>query len=292
MQRNLIKYINNIISNKDTNFSKLLKELFNIDGILGQAIVVTHSPNILLNDYKQIVRFYLSEENSIEVKSGVTIKLDLQEEKHLLMNLPYIKEAFFSKCVIIVEGETELGALPIWGEKIFGDMDEYGIGIIKAGGKESIKPLAKLLNSFGIRTVTIKDKDDGKDLDGYDFITDGKDFEEEIVEKLLSENKKLLFELIKELDDKSLERSIRKKKLKEIADKYGITKNWDDKDYKFSEIANLSNQNLIRTMFLAWLNINKSIILGQFIGKKVETKYIPEPYCNAIIMAMELSENG
>lgn len=95
MQRNLIKYVNNIISNKDTNFSNLLKELFNIDGILGQAIVVTHSPNILLNDYKQIVRFYLSEENSIEVKSGITIKLDLQEEKHLLMNLPYVKEAFF-----------------------------------------------------------------------------------------------------------------------------------------------------------------------------------------------------
>ncbi|MFV9567115.1 ATP-dependent nuclease [Thermoanaerobacter mathranii] len=283
MQRSLIKYIYSILLNENAEFSSLLKELFNIDKILGQAIIVTHSPNILLNDYRQIVRFYPFQGYSIKIKSGVEIKLNSQEEKHLLMNFPYIKEAFFSKCVIVVEGETEFGALPIWGEKILGDMDEYGISIIKAGGKKSAIPVSKLLEQFDIYNIPIIDKDTEPPEDYDNLITTNqKDFEEEVVEKLLNKNKELLFQLIEAFDDKGLERKIQKGKLKQIAERYKINIDWDEKDYKFSEIHGFNNLNLTKAMFLAWLDINKSVILGRFIGEKLERSYIPEPYLNAI----------
>ena len=99
---------------------------YGVDIINGQAIIVSHSPNVLPDDYKHIVRFY-REDTAVRVVSGQSVQIDRQMEKHLLMNLPYIKEAFFSRCVIVVEGETEVGALPIWAEKVIGDPDDFGI---------------------------------------------------------------------------------------------------------------------------------------------------------------------
>ena len=48
MQRSLIKYLNNVITNNNADFKTLIKELCDIDEFIGQVIVVTHSPNILL----------------------------------------------------------------------------------------------------------------------------------------------------------------------------------------------------------------------------------------------------
>lgn len=293
MQRNLIKYIDTLLSNKDDEFLDLLKELFNIDGVLGQAIISTHSPSILLDDYKQIVRLFCSQNYLVKTKSGIDINFDSIIEKHLFMNLPYIKEAFFSRCVIIVEGETELGALSVWGNKISGNLDKYGISIIKAGGKGSAVPIAELLGQFNIYSVPVIDRDNNVSRSFSPLIITNKiDFEEEIVDKLMSENRDLLFEIVKNFDDRSLDRRIQQNKLKQIANKYNIEITWSEKDYKFSEIKDINDFNLIKTMFLSWFNINKSIVLGRFIGEKIDNEYIPEPYCNAIIMGMELSENG
>ena len=260
MQRTLIKYIKNILTNENEEFSSLLKELFDVDAIIGQAIVVTHSPHILLNDYKQMIRFFPSKKSSMQVRSGVDINLDAQKEKHLLMNLPYVKEAFFSKCVIIVEGETEFGALPIWGEKVIGDLDEHGISVIKAGGKGSIKPLVELLNSFNIKTVSIRDRDEGTNLDGYDFVTDGKDFEEDLVNELFSKSQKeILFDILAELGkfDPHSKPNILEKDL-------------------------IEKQKTIKT-----LRDNKSVITGRIIGKIVNKDLIPKKFKKALERAKE-----
>ena len=260
MQRSLIKYINSILLNKNTEFSSLLKELFNIDEILGQAIIVTHSPNILLNDYRQMVRFYLFQGTSIKVKSGIDINLDSQKEKHLLMNFPYIKEAFFSKCVIVVEGETEFGALPLWGEKVLGNVDKYGISIVKAGGKESIKPLVELLNSFDIKTISIRDRDNGINVNGYDFVTNGRDFEEDLVNELFDKDKKdILFDILAELG------------------KYDST----SKKY-ILEKGLIGKEKTIKT-----LRDNKSVITGRIIGEIVDKDLIPIKFEEAIRKAKE-----
>src|SRR5574344_686363 len=58
MQRSLIKYLNRVINNQDSDLSILIKELFDIDRFDGQIIVATHSPSIILNDFRQIIRLY------------------------------------------------------------------------------------------------------------------------------------------------------------------------------------------------------------------------------------------
>lgn len=156
-QRNLIKYIGNLLDNNEEGFSSLIKEIFGIDEINGQSIVVTHSPNILTDDYTKIIRFYKNK-GIVNVKSGSDIKLDEQLHKHLLKNMPYVKEAFFSRCNILVEGDSEYGAFPIFAKKEDLDLDELGISIIQLGGANSVVPFADLLNLFGIQNVGILDK--------------------------------------------------------------------------------------------------------------------------------------
>jgi putative ATP-dependent endonuclease of OLD family len=298
MQRSLMNFINNLLQNKEEHFSSLVKELFDINGFDGQAIIVSHSPNILLNDYKHIVRFH-REDLKVKVTSGAELHLATEIEKHLFKNFPYIKESFFSRCVIIVEGDTEYGALPIWAEKIIGNLDELGITVINGGGKGSIPAISKLLNDFKIANASIVDKDiyENSSKSKYDsisnlFITDKKDFEEEIVESLFkSGQSKVLFELVKEYDTMGLERSIQKTKLRDTAVKYKIDITWDEKDYKFLAIEVIDTQeDLKKIMFLSWFDINKSIILGRFIGEKVRQDLIPLKYKKLIEQAKVLSQ--
>ncbi|WP_271628807.1 ATP-dependent nuclease [Caldicellulosiruptor sp. DIB 104C] len=289
MQRNLVKYIKNIITNKDDNFQKILKELFGLDTIYGQVIIVTHSPNIILDEYSEIIRFYPSTNKSIGVVSGKNFKLDIQLEKQLRRNMQYIKEALFSKCVVIVEGDTEFGALPLWANKILGDIDEYGVSFIRADSKDSIKPITNLMSHFNIPSVSIVDKDQGVDEDIKSIknliITNAKDFEEEIVNMLLCKKIDLLFEIVKDYDNASLNRSIQKSKLEKISKSYNIMINWENRDYKFVEIVNYKNLDLVKAMFLAWLDINKSVTLGRFLGEKIDVEFVPEPYKYAINLA-------
>lgn len=183
-QRSLIKYLGRVVNNDELDFSSLLTDIFQINRLLGQILVVSHSPNILLNDYRQFLRFYKNESGCLVVKSGFDIDLDEATEKQLLKNLPYVKEAFFSKVVILVEGDTELGALPIFSKRMDIDLDEFGISIIQAGGAESIPSLMQLLNEFGIKNIGLMDRDKEakyRNLAGLSF-TQGKDFEEDICE--------------------------------------------------------------------------------------------------------------
>jgi len=180
MQRSLIRYLINIITNKEPDFMKTISDIFSIDRFLGQIIISTHSPNILLSDYKQIIRFYKDSQRKIVVKNGREISLEQGVEKHLQKNMPYVKEAFFSKCIILVEGDTELGAFPVFAQKLEIDLDDYGISVIQAGSADSIPQLMKMLEQFGVNAVALMDKD--KNREEYEgmknlYITDKQDFE-------------------------------------------------------------------------------------------------------------------
>lgn len=58
LQRSLIGYYKKVLCNKDADFSELLRLCFGIDGIDGQLIIVTHSTDALVGDYRNIIRFY------------------------------------------------------------------------------------------------------------------------------------------------------------------------------------------------------------------------------------------
>jgi putative ATP-dependent endonuclease of OLD family len=293
MQRSLIKYVDDLINNGDKEFSYLLKKIFDIDVIDGQLIIVSHSPTILLDQYKHIIRFYRN--GQIEAISGSSLRLDWNLEKHLLLCFPYIKEAFFSRCVIVVEGETELGAFPLWAGKIIGNLDEMGITVVKVGSNTSIPPVVCLLNHFKIPNVSVIDKDDNNDkLSKYTSvcgleITYYRDFEEELFERVFSIDSQIqiLFDFEKTYDDKGMDRCIQKNKLDDISSTYNIQKSWDleKSQFSFYEAKELGDSNLNKTMFLSWMGILKTVTFGRALGECIEMNMIPLIYQQLIISA-------
>ena len=183
-QRSLIKEINNIIQNKNKQFVSLLKELFEIDGIIGQIFIATHSPNILLNEYNQFIRVYKTS-TKLNVISGCNIELEEKSYKHLLHNYLYLKEAMFSKCIILVEGDTEFGAVPEFANRMGLDLDFNGIGVIKLDGADSIKNCMQIYQKFGIKAIAIIDRDkyeNYKDMEDV-YFTNKIDFEEDVYDE-------------------------------------------------------------------------------------------------------------
>ncbi|WP_303984279.1 ATP-dependent nuclease [Niallia circulans] len=180
-QRALIKSVQKIINNANQEFAELLKELFGIDGFLGQVFVVTHSPNILLNEYKEIIRLH-NQEGVVKATSGININFDPKIHKHLIRSFAYIKEAMFSESVILVEGDTEFGAVPVFASRMGHDIDEDGIGVIKLDGADSVKRCLQLYRAFEIPVSAIIDKDKEASYMGERdvFFTTEIDFEEEV----------------------------------------------------------------------------------------------------------------
>jgi len=130
-----------------------------------QIIVVTHSPMfvevamidklILLRDSggnsvaKQLPQGYFSPDEMLRLQRC----LDLQK-----------KELVFSRGVFIVEGETELGAMPILARAIDKDFDTNGITVVRTGKHFGI--LAKLLNGLGFQYTVMVDKDAMLNIEG------------------------------------------------------------------------------------------------------------------------------
>ena len=184
-QRSLIKKIEIVMNNGNEVFVNLLKELFGVDGLIGQIFIATHSPNILLNNYKQFIRIFHptgTSTNEISIVSGSDITLDDTLYKHLLRSFLYLKEAMFSKCVLFVEGDTENGAMPVFANRMDFDYDENGIGVVKLDGADSVKNCMKLYSEFKIKTIAMIDRDKEakySNIPGV-FFTNGMDFEEDI----------------------------------------------------------------------------------------------------------------
>lgn len=183
-QRSLIRKIKALIENNNQEFLNLLKDLFDIDGLTGQIFIATHSPNILLDNYRQFIRLYKSTGTNSQLKivSGMNVVIDDKLYKHMLHNFIYLKEAMFGKCIIFVEGDTENGAIPVFAKRMGLDMDERGIGVIKLDGADSVKRCMALYKSFGIKSIAIIDKDKkgsyGSEPDIY--FTKANDYEEDV----------------------------------------------------------------------------------------------------------------
>ncbi|MGQ9847685.1 MAG: ATP-dependent nuclease [Bacteroidales bacterium] len=79
---------------------------------------------------------------------------------------PRRNEGFFAKKVVIVEGETEEYALPIYANALGYSFDSNGVSIISAGGKNELDRLFRVFNEFAIPSYIIFDGDKGKDTDG------------------------------------------------------------------------------------------------------------------------------
>lgn len=311
LQRSLISYYDRIAQNQDAEFKQLLKDTFGIDGIKGQLIVVTHSTDSLVGDYRNIIRFYQSNNlthaicgTELVPKPGQDSDNTISEknEKHLIMNFPELKESFYAKCAIIVEGETEFGCLPYFAKTINCPLDDKGISLINARGSQSIAPIKQLLELYRIPCITVYDGDvkEQKEIDlsrksGNEFYTQMPCFEFEIVDELLSHNEyDLLDDIIAFFDPNATSTIMDKDFIKKSFKKMEIPLD-EYKDICLADIrsgdANLSNNEKI-ALYSAWLLAKKGVVLGRVIGRCLKEEQIPETYKKAIHKAVEVSENG
>jgi len=294
LQRSLIGYYKRILCNEDTEFAELLKSCFDVDGISGQLIIVTHSTDALVGDYRNLIRFY-KDGDKIAVVSGANPSLNISKEfeKHLIMRFPEIKEGFYSHCAVLIEGETEYGCIHAFADKIGVSLDDYGICVINAKGESSIKPLRQLLNAFSVPSVAIYDGDvkAGHSATTDEFYTSELCFEIEVVKTLFSNGKasmirQIALDLDSRADSVELDEDFVRKHFKKMGiDLTGYTSK------KLSDIGE-SDEDEFCNMYSAWFMAKKGVLLGRIIGDTLPAELIPDCYVNSIKKAQEVAENA
>ncbi len=302
LQRSLIGYYKRILCNKDDEFVELLKYFFDIDGIDGQLIIVTHSTDALAGDYRHLIRFY--KRNNIPTAiSGYSLQpntgtcnnghIKSEEEKHLIMHFPEIKEAFYSKCAIIIEGATEYGCIHAFADKMGISLDDYGICVINAEGEKSIRPTRRLLELFAIPSIAIYDRDvkGGHAVAPDEFFTTELCFEIEIVKTLYAAGKTDIVRRIVANVDTRAEREVLQL---EFIQSHYKKMNIDTSNYSPKSLDDVSDtdEEEFCAMYSAWYMAKKSVLLGRSVGEIIPAENIPSCYRSAIIRALEVAENA
>ena len=284
LQRSLVDYLSSILSNRDAAFLSLVKELFDIDEFSAQLIVVTHSPYILRPSHQQISRLALASDRIVAF-SGPNLLFDAQQRKHFAFQFEFIKEAFFSRGTLVVEGETELGALPRFARSLGIDIDRLGVSIVRAASKNSAKPLCSVLEAFGIPCFALTDRDDAPAVNEESHsTTDRRDLEEEVVEALNSSREDLLCQIVTENDPKGPSRKLDGKMLLKTGSLY---RPGDALPFVEAESYSLESvrpdASSRRAWYLSWLRINKGLITGAAIGETIPRRLIPYVYRKALL---------
>ena len=290
LQRAVLNYYRQIATNENEEFLALLRDVFNIDGLLGQLFVVTHSTDALVDDYRHIIRLYRDEHNMVCAACGVTFNFPKEVEKHLIMHFPEAKEALYARCIILVEGETEYGSFAGFGKKLGVDFDYFGICLINARGESSISKLQKLFNRFAIPTVALYDRDvEGKYAKAHSniFYTDEICFEMDFVAHLLSLRKRSVMDaIIKDIIDDARP-MVTKDMARRGYAKLGITKN----QIVQRCLPNILDRKLddLHIYYFSWFYANKGVIVGRRISQFLEAEMIPPAFIAVIERAKALS---
>lgn len=167
-----------------------------INSIIGQKIVSTHSSYIAGSAKLKEVRGLnkISEKVQIGklIEQGFTAE-DIRKIYRQVINTR--GELFFSRLVILFEGETEEQALPILIKKHFDkSIIELGIDFIGVGGSGNYLPFIRFLEAFNIPYLIFSDneveantaviqqisKSKAKDITKVIFLNNGNDFEKEL----------------------------------------------------------------------------------------------------------------
>jgi len=298
LQRHLIKTLKNI----------QLK--FSDEGISLQFVISTHSPFIITPLSFDSLTFLRPGRdtspsaikiNKKEFTREIVDKLNLTDEKakqkkmnqisrwldHLFYHSP---EMFFSKCVIVGEGETEQGAIPIFAEKIRKNLDQFGISFLNGEGDSLIYPV-RLLSALKTSWVLVVDKDKAETLKSLEsvseeniFVTNTKAFETEILSTAPLEK------ILLALDEKSIPERNRDR----IANLIGHFQNLKGKEIESLQdvLAYLGEEKIDKfkkDFILKWMKDEKGLSFGRILAEHLEPNEIPTVFVEAIIKAGEMS---
>jgi len=171
----------------------------------GQKIISTHSPYIAacagLNEIRGLYK------NKTEIICGALDLNALNDDEKRKIRQKVINtrgEIFFSKALVLFEGETEEQALPILAEKYFGqDSFSMGIDFIGVGGAGQYGPFLQFAKSFNIpwyifsdgedkpvrdlnntlRKITLRDSNSSVDDENIFIIKEKNDFEKMLLQE-------------------------------------------------------------------------------------------------------------
>lgn len=130
-----------------------------------QVVYATHSENFLdADDLEGFVRVY--KENGItkarqltdyELSSTCDKKLPIGDYWSVKLNSDQLK-GFFADVILLVEGQTERYALPIYLSRTF--LSEHGIQIVPCYSKSAIPTYWRLFTAYGYKCFIVFDHDD------------------------------------------------------------------------------------------------------------------------------------
>lgn len=204
LQRAMLAFSRSILNNEEPFFLRLVQNLLGIDGLNGQLFVVTHSTDALVNDYRQIIRMYWDDKKKVQAACGASFHFNSEIEKHLIMHFPEVKEALYSKCTILVEGETEYGSFAYFARTLGVNFDYHGICLINARGESSISKISQLVRRFHIPSVCLYDRDvmAERSQSPHVFYTDYICYEMDVVKACMAaRSRKLLDQVIGDVEE-------------------------------------------------------------------------------------------
>ena len=288
LQRALLAFCRSILNNKESFFLKLVQNLLGVDGLDGQLFVVTHSTDALVNDYRKIIRMYRDEKEMVRAACGSSFHFDSEIEKHLIMHFPEVKEALYSRCTILVEGETEYGSFGYFAKTLGVQLDYHGICLINARGESSISKIAELIRRFHIPAVCLYDRDvmGSRHHSSYVFYTDYICFEMDVVKSCLSHGKrKLLDDVIGDIEEAG--DVVSSALIKKAGAKLGVPKGF----YPPKKLKNINprDEKAQEFYYFAWLYGNKGVIIGRALGKRLTENEIPPAFARTIHAAVRFS---
>jgi putative ATP-dependent endonuclease of the OLD family len=128
-------------------------------GESNQVIYTTHSPHfVAVPDYHEVL-LVRKDDNGTTVRRS-NLPTDSKRREKLIKELdPERNELFFASRLLIVEGDTEKLALPLYANRLSLDLDRKGATIVEVGGKRNLMEFALIAKSFGIPTGVMYDED-------------------------------------------------------------------------------------------------------------------------------------
>ena len=136
------------------------------EGQDSQALVATHSPSLLRRVPPEFVRYlHLSAERTTVVK-GIELPEDESAQKFVREGVQAFPELYFSRLVVLGEGDSEQVVLPRLLEARGILADDASISVAPLGGRH-VNHLWRLLNGLGIPHVTLLDLDVARHQGGW-----------------------------------------------------------------------------------------------------------------------------
>ena len=133
--------------------SNAQKQLYaQIADMKGQKIIATHSPYIAASANLSEINVIYKDGNQVKCGNLEPEHLDEEEQRKLKQKvINTYGEMFFSKAIVLFEGETEDQALPIFAEKFYGKPAfTHGINFISVNGAGQYFPYVYFCNKYNI----------------------------------------------------------------------------------------------------------------------------------------------